>query len=519
MEFPPSPPPAARRPIWRRPAAVVAVAALLAYATLLAHYVNAVAGGSDSSGYLNHARILATGRVHIPAREIPGLPADKFSNFLYSPLGLKPAPNGDGLVPTYPTGLPLMILAARPFGGWAHACDLVMVIHALGGILLTFALGRAMGVSARWSALGAALLAACPLYLNFSLQAMSDVPALVWAAAAALAAWRARERPLWALAAGGALAVAVLVRPNNVLLAAPLAIAWWPERFAAAEVRGLFRRIVLLGLAAIPGAVFFCLHSRAAYGSVLTTGYGDTTTLFEPQVIAETLRHYIRWLPALLSPLVCLVLLLPWAGRRAARPAAFLGSWAGAYLAFYACYYHTHEAWWYLRFLLPAVPALIVGAMKMGERLGAADSVLGLRPAQAGPAAFLVLAVLAVTEETYWDGKFNVLLAGRGEAAYPLAAQWLKTHVPPDAILAVMQTSGAVFYYTDFSFVRWDQFDAARFPLLTAAAAAAHRPIYAPLYDFETADVMQRMPGAWKIVGRIPKVTIWQWAGVAAPPP
>lgn len=518
MEFPPSPPPAVPPPIWRRPATVVAALALLVYAALLTFYVNACAGGSDSSGYLNHARILATGRVHIQAREIPGVPATTAAYFLYSPLGLKPAPNGDGLVPTYPTGLPLMILAMRPFGGWAHACDIVMVVHALAGILLTFALGRRLGISARWSALAAALLAACPLYLDFSLQAMSDVPALVWVAAVALAAWRARDRTAWAFAAGGALSLAVLIRPNNVLFAVPLCVAWWPERFAAADLRRLFLQTALLLSAAVPGAIFFCLHSRAAYGSVLTTGYGDATTLFEPQVIAETLQHYVHWLPALLSPLICLSLLLPWAARPTRRPAVFLGAWALTYLGFYACYYHTHETWWYLRFLLPAAPALVLAAVKVAERLEATDSCRWLRSATAGPAAFLVLAVLLVTEETYWDGKFNVLLAGRGEAAYPQAARWLETHVPADAILAVMQTSGAVFYYTDFTFFRWDQFDPARFPLLVGAAAAAHRPIYAPLYDFETAEAMKRMPGQWKIVGKVPKVTIWQWTGPAAPP-
>jgi len=356
MEFPPPSPPPRALPAWRRPAVLFAAIALLLYGILLAQFVNACAGGSDSSGYLNHARILASGHVHIQPRLIPGLTAQSQSPFLYSPLGIKPAPDGDGLVATYPTGLPLLILAARPLGGWAHAGDVVMVLHGVAGLALTWALGALLGVPSRWRALGAALLAACPLYLDYSLQAMSDVPAMVWAAAAALAGWRARERTSWALAAGAALSIAVLVRPNNVLMAAPLCVAWWPERLAAAELRRLAGQAGLLVLGGVPGGIFFCLHGLAAYGSALTTGYGDSSTLFHSQVLGETLLHYARWLPALLSPGVCLFLLLPWSGRPARRQAAFLGAWALAYLAFYSCYQFTHETWWYLRFLLPAAP-------------------------------------------------------------------------------------------------------------------------------------------------------------------
>ncbi|HEY5078791.1 MAG TPA: hypothetical protein VII43_03045, partial [Opitutaceae bacterium] len=60
MDFPSPkgqpPPPAGRRlAVW--------IAALLlgAYAVLLVRDVGAVAGGSDSSGYMNHARLLASG--------------------------------------------------------------------------------------------------------------------------------------------------------------------------------------------------------------------------------------------------------------------------------------------------------------------------------------------------------------------------------------------------------------------------------------------------------------------------
>src|SRR5450755_482930 len=126
MDFPEAQTPLTR-PAWVR-AAAAAAAALGIYAAVLGHYVGAVAGSSDTSGYMNHARLLSWHYIHIPARTIPGLPMDGATAPLYIPLGFKPAWNGDGLVPTYPTGLPLFILAAKYVAGWHNAGDVVIVL-------------------------------------------------------------------------------------------------------------------------------------------------------------------------------------------------------------------------------------------------------------------------------------------------------------------------------------------------------------------------------------------------------
>ncbi|HEY5227662.1 MAG TPA: hypothetical protein VIJ19_03920, partial [Opitutaceae bacterium] len=49
---------------WRRAAWVAAIFALAAYAEILGLHMGAVAGGSDSSGYLNHAKLIALGELH-----------------------------------------------------------------------------------------------------------------------------------------------------------------------------------------------------------------------------------------------------------------------------------------------------------------------------------------------------------------------------------------------------------------------------------------------------------------------
>ena len=348
MDFPAAPTPSSDAEP-RRAAAAAVILAVAVYAAVLITHVGAIAGGSDSSGYMNHARLLASGSLHVQPRTIPGLPRLSGVPKLYVPLGFRPAWNGDGLVPTYPVGFSLVILALRPLAGWRHAGDLAIVLHSLGGLAATYALGRILGLGRRWAGLGVAILALSPLYLFMSLQAMSDVPSLLWTTLAVLAALKSRETPSWGVAAGAAMAVDVLLRPTNVLALAPLAVAL-----------GLApRRWLLLALGGLPGAVFFFAHSLTAYGSLAATGYGDTSAYFGARFVPGTLLHYARWLPVLFTPLVALNLGLPWIQRESPRTRWLLGMWILAFAGLYATYTCTHETWWYLRFLLPAAPALV----------------------------------------------------------------------------------------------------------------------------------------------------------------
>lgn len=145
---------------------LAAVLLLLGYALMLARHVDACAGGSDSSGYMNHARLLGSGHLHTAPRALPGLNADHFSEFLYTPLGF--VPKDGSLVPTYPVGMPLMIYAAHALVGWEYAGDVVIVFHSLAAIVALFVLGRLLGFPLEWCVLAAAVLAASPLFLDFS---------------------------------------------------------------------------------------------------------------------------------------------------------------------------------------------------------------------------------------------------------------------------------------------------------------------------------------------------------------
>ncbi len=473
--------------------------ALALYAAVLVTHVGAVAGGSDSSGYMSHARLLAAGRVHVQPRAIPGLPSVPGEPLLYAPLGFKPAPNGAGLVPTYPAGLSLFILALEPLAGWRHSGDLTMILHALAGLFAMAALLLALGLGRRLVALGVAVLALSPLYLFMSLQAMSDVPSLVWTTLAVLAALRSRGAPGWAVAAGAAMAVDVLLRPTNLLALAPVGIALGASP----------RRWLLLVLGGLPGAVFFFFHSLAAYGSIAATGYGDSSFAFGLGFVPVTLRHYARWLPVLFTPLVALILGLPWLGRESARTRWLLAAWILVFAAFYSCYQCTHETWWYLRFMLPAAPPLIAGSLLVLRAL------LSRAPAWCNPAssaAALAVALVLVALFLAWPTrKLGALSVSRDELRYGHVADWMRKNVPAGAVCVAMQASGALFYYTDFTFVRWDAMDPATTGKVEAAARAARRPLYAVLFPFEIAEsgVLKRVvPGHWIEVGKVENVAI-----------
>lgn len=494
--------------VWQRTRAAVLAIALLAFGLLVGLHMGAYAGGSDSSGYLNNARLLREHRVHVPERAIPTLPPQKMPQYAYIPLGFVPVKN-DAMVPTYPIGLPMLVLATSWLSGWTAAPHVAMWLHAMAGVVLMFALARQTKLSVGWAAFAALLLAASPLYVFMSVQAMSDVPALVWTTAAVVLAWRSRTKTSSALAAGIAFAIAVMVRPTNLLGIVPVLIAL-----------GLnWRRWLLLGLGGLPGAVAVALYNRTAYGDPFSSGYGAVFNIFTFEVVKETLVHYATWLPVLLTPIGVLALGLPWLYRGEQRLwAALLATWIAIFLGVYAFYYHTHEAWWYLRFVLPAFPAMILAAVLIAQRLAAAWVRRYARP-WAPPALAVLVVLFVVTWSKQWNRKWDSWNIGHGEGTYRRAVGWALDHLPANTIIATMQTSGALFYYSDLTFVRWDQLQPKDVTAVEQAAADQKRPLVAMLFRFEQDQALnERMPGRWTKLATVEQTTFWRWDGPASKP-
>lgn len=480
---------------WPRAGVFLLAACFAGYAFFLARHAASYASGSDASGYFNSARLLAEGRFEAPMRVPFGRQHTEFGLMTFQPLGFIVAEAVDRMSPTYPTGLPLHLVAAAWIGGWRHAATAVNIFAALGTGLVFLALARRLGLTAGWAATGLVLLWLSPQVLFTALQPMSDLLALLWSLTALYAALRSREDWRWSLLAGLAAALAVLVRPTNALLVLPLALALGTD----------YRRYLGLGLGGLPGAMFFLYYNWRAYGSPFTTGYGDVYTAFRTGYAPHNLAHFARWIPTLLSPLVVAALAAPWVPEARRRELAVLGLWTALLISFYAFYYHSGEFWWYLRFILPAFPALLLAALVVGQSLWSRlTSPLWSR------AALAAVLVLSAAWQVRFNRSLEVLAIPESEATYLRAADWAKQHLPPEAALCCMQVSGAFYYYTEFLLIRWDQILADRRTELFTTLQLEERPVYAVLYEYERAEALARLGGHWRQIATVGQATFWQ---------
>lgn len=419
-----------------------------------------------------------------------------FGEMVFQPLGFRIQPDGNRMVPTYPTGLPLHLLVGSRLVGWHNAAIAVNLLTALASGGLLWALARQLGLSSIWAGAGVLLLWLCPLFLFSALQPMSDPLALSWSLATLYCALRARNGWPWALACGAALGIAVLVRPTNALLVVPVFVALGFQ----------WRRYLAVGLGGLPGAAAFAFYNWRVYGSPIATGYGDVSSAFSREFLVHNLAHFAKWIPALLSPLIIVALAAPFFPAARQRGYGMLAAWFVTLTGFYAFYYHSGETWWYLRFILPAFPALILAALAV---LAASAQVARLRnrPVAAALAGvFLFAAGWQIRQIQCLD----VLSFELDERNYRDAAQWAKKNLPTNSAIFCMQVSGAFYYYSDFLLIRWDQIAPHKTDALFTAITGQQRPVYAALFPFETPEALEKIGGRWTELTKIGQVTFWQ---------
>ncbi len=479
----------------------LALLALAGYAWFLAAHLTVVAGGSDSSGYLNSARLLASGRLHGELR-VPAEfgPVTTETRAHFTPAGFNHFPDRPHLAPVYPTGFPLhLALAARLFG-WEAGPFLLQLGAALAAVWLCYRVGLGFGLSRPLAAAGAAILAVFPVFLFTSIQTLSDTLATTWTLAALGAGLRGRRSAIWAAACGLAFAVAVLVRPTNVLLAPAL----------LALLGADWRRLGAFVAAGAPGAAWLLVYNHRLYGGALHSGYGNIYADFALGYAGPTALHYALWLARLL-PAVLLVLplaaLLRPTGPR--RDVLVLALAAVPGFTLYLFYGITHEAWWCLRFVLPALPALILLGLLGVESLARGPAARWSRAFR--PAMAAVLSVWAAGSSAYWMRALHVLYVPTYERVYADAARELRARAPAGAVVICSLTSGSVYYYTDLPVLNFDFLPEGGFAPYAARARAAGRPFFALLFNTEENTALrQRCPGPWTRVATIGNIGLWK---------
>jgi hypothetical protein len=454
-------------------AAIAAMAAAMAGVVWGTH----AAGGPDSYCYLSQAELFASGRVAHTERLAAIAPwahgADAFV-----PVGHVPAARRVGAsVPMCSPGYPIVMAAARLLAG-RPAMFAIVPLCGAAAVWLTFVLGhRVAGPHA--GAIAAILLAASPPLLYQVVQPMSDVPAAAaWAGAlAAVTDPRFATSRAWAIAGGLFTAIAILVRPNLAPLAVAVAFAVFIAR--PLTVRAVMRTWIAFAVGALPSIVTVALLQNAMYGGPLKSGYGDLSFLFRLEHVWPNLQRYPVWLIQTETPIVLLALATPWLARDSVSHRRVLWLLAFA-LAVFACYipYEVFDAWWFLRFVLPAYPALLVLTAAAVVWL-----VQGRRSSWrvAGYTACAIVMVMLVRESI----QRHAFGLWEFERRFQLAGEYVDSRLPPNALVITAQETGSVRFYSNRVTMAWRALPP---DALGAALGFVHAHDYRPYLLIETGE-------------------------------
>ncbi len=479
---------------------------LAGYAAVLSGFLDTHAAGADSAGYLGNARLLREGKVLAEMRTVPDI---EVPSRLYAPLGFHPR-DDEKLAPTYPSGLSLMIAAAATVLPFKTASAVVIWVHLLAGVGVARWLARECGLEDGWAWLAAMMIGLCPLYLFMGLQPMSDGPSLVWLTLAVIFGLRGRDHVGWALASGAATAMTVLLRPANAIAFLPLLIAL-----------GSWRAVLLWVAGALPGAAWQLWHAWALFGSPFATGYGNMRAAFGFEWIAPTAGHAVVQLTVAFTPVIWLAVIAPFLRSVDQRVRWVLGGWVLVYFGFYAVYYYTHLSWWYLRFVLPAYPALVVLAL-LGLRALTQKRGWALFSLPAGRRTVVVsiaLTVALAANALFQDRRLLALHSSDGNRLYSDLAAWMKAEVPSHSAVFTFEASGALFLHTDLVVLRLDQVDAQENTRMATHLRQGGHQVFAVIFHLEEqAETNARLPkGDWVPLQRFGHVEVLRLEALHGP--
>lgn len=493
--------------------------ALAAYAVFFANHLDTVAGPNDSGGYLNLAKTLVEGHVTAAPRMLFGPTTGETDITPYLTTTFQPRQDGR-MVAEYPVGFPLEIWVFAQFLPPRLAVPAVLLVQLVLGIVFTKLLAKGFGLPDGWAWLAGGMVGLSAVYLFQALQPQSDGPALVWVTAAVYWAWSSRSKAWHAILAGLATALAVLIRPSNLLCLVPVLLC----------LAGNRRQILWWALAGLPGAAFLVWYNRELYGNWHSTGYGDVSTGFGLRFVPLTLRAYALWLPKYFTPILCLGLAAPFLRAIPGRVRLVLTSWAGVFLGFYAAYWCTWDNWYNMRFVLPAAPAMLVLALWTLWRicLHFRLSLFTEGPVASAlvPSVLLVVAIFVFQSASTLEHRVTYWTHANSEHAS--AAQWVQDHLPANAVVFAKPATNPLWYYTHLTFVRSDHPKVRQSPAFFREITQAGRPIYALTYHWEERDFKwdgdrrgsgyPDLPGTWDRVAALWEKEIYVWKQTALPP-
>ncbi|HEV3215855.1 MAG TPA: glycosyltransferase family 39 protein [Vicinamibacterales bacterium] len=429
---------AVRRAAERR-ARPIAISAALIALLIGVRYGTFTADDSDSYGYVSQAGLWLKGNL-VVAQPLAVAAPWPDADWTFSPLGYRPGRTRGTIVPTYAAGLPLTMAGLLACCG---SNGVYLAVPALGAlaIWLTFALGRKLD-NATTGAAAAVLLAVSPIFLFQLVTPMSDVPVTTWWLLALVLITRTTPAsPFWS---GLAASAALLTRPNLFPLVIVLVVF-----LASSERTARARDIMFFGLGVAPGVLAIAAINAALYGSPLQSGYGSLSTIFSLEGLRANVARYPRWLLESQTPFVCLAAGAPWLLRRRELVLLLLGM----SVALFACYafYQPFDSWLFLRFLLPAIPLLLI--------LSSAVALTLLSRVSWKWQPLAIVTLLALLTARYWDTAVSrgALKQKAGERHFADVGLFVRQALPRDAVVLAMMHSGSVRHYSGRMTLRWDE--------------------------------------------------------------
>ncbi|HEY9467466.1 MAG TPA: glycosyltransferase family 39 protein [Vicinamibacterales bacterium] len=469
------------------------------------------ASGADAYAYVTQADLLLSGRLTVPVPIANDVPWPRpLSTFV--PFGYSAVANQSAIASAVGPGLPLLMALFKAIAGHP-ALFLVVPITAALLVWSTFAIGREMGSSAL--GLGAAwLVATSPAFLTMTKEPMSDVPAAAFWAVAVWMTCRLRLAVVAGVAAatvvsGVAAAIAILIRPNLVPLAATLAV-WMLWQREENDLRDRLRSLVLFSIPVVLACLSIAWINNTLFGSPFSSGYGATGQLFSVANVVTNVQRYGGWLAETQTPVAVaglFALLVSssrlWPESEARRlggvasakaGALLLAAIAGTVFAIYA-FYIPFDAWWFLRLLLPAWPAVGIGSAAV---IIAVSQLAGARSREVHTVALVALGLYTVVAAS----RLNVFPDNEGERRYATIAQLVQHATEPSSLILASIHTGPLRYYAGRDTMRFDLLDEAWLDRAVAWLTAQGRHPYFLIEDWER-PIFERRFAALNTLGRL----------------
>jgi hypothetical protein len=228
--------------------------------------------------------------------------------------------------------------------------------------------------------------------------------------------------------------------------------------YSASELRSRILNACLFSAAAIPGCIGVAVVNAKLYGSPFSSGYGDMSLLFNLDYFWTNLSQYSRWLLDMETPFILLAPIGWFLLRRHENShddwrLGARGRFSNLVVAFavavYGCYaiYVPFDNWTFLRFLLPAIPLILLlcglCVIELSERL---HSFLP---------KFLVVACFVVFLAWRWD-VIGLKPVEPNDRRSAVIGEYVQDHLPPNAIVLSIFHSGSIRYYSGRLTLRWD---------------------------------------------------------------